>query len=240
MSKRGWGLPPDESIYYGVSMLCEGRDARQQEHLNFLAHHPGFQQAIPQLAEDLEDTVGARDAKYLSEATPEDVPYPLVKFAEEWGLTVSLAATLASARRENVDSEMARAADAHAIVIWQTPTAITIRIPRPIISSKVEAVKRFLGRKSMRGVDGPVEKAWNLASGSRTGRSKALEAALPWFDRWNADKNQEPAAIWREVLESQPKLTHANFVAQLTRVWERMRVISPEGIREDRPSKRRG
>lgn len=230
----------DKEQVYDLSMLVMGRDELQQAHLRLLLHHPGFRAALAALTEDLEATVGAEEAAAISTYTPEQAPYPVVRFAEEWGLAPGTAAKLASVGLENAERPDVLALDAHAILIWETPSAITVRVPRPITPDRQEAILNFLKQK--RKEQGPVEIAWGTAGKKRLEPSPALEEALPWFRRWNSGK--EPTTIWRDIQRTSKagvarEISIDAFVTQLARLWERMRAISPEGIRPDRPSKRK-
>lgn len=234
-------LGVDEEDAFGVSMLLKGRDDElQREHLELLLNHPWFAAELEALREDLEESVGIRAAVYRSIHRPEEAPYPVRKFSEQWGLAAGTAATLALVGLEDAEGASVLAAESHAILIWETPTAITIRVPRPITPERQTAILNFLKQK--RKEQGPVEVAWGTAGKKRLESSPALEEALPWFRRWNS--GEEPTTIWRDIqrtskAEVAREISIDAFVTQLARLWERMRAISPEGIRPDRPSKRK-
>lgn len=249
MARFKFGQPPEglESLFDGAAVLLVHSDAQQEQHLQVLRHHPGFGEAVRLLQEDL-DAVGidfTSGAHEVAQVQPDLAPYPVRRFAEDWGLSPAASAALAligfDRFREVVDGThdvitwQAVTADKQEVMTWETSTSYTIRIPRPLTKARRDAVTKWLAAK--RRQDGSVEQAWGLAGKKRQDLNPALIEALPWFDRWQ--NGEEPAEIWRSLLDEHPKLDFDSFVAQLTRVWDQMRSLQEEGVRPDRPSRAR-
>ncbi len=217
-----------------ASLLVLQDDPQEEEHLQLVAHHPGFREAVEGLGADLEVVYDWRyDVLDAARADPSSAPYPARQLAHEWGISPAAAIAVALMGVEKLD-QVAR--DRSGITVWETPEAFTIQISRPLTPQRYERVTELM--KEKRQAVGPIEEARGKTGKRRGDPSPALIEALVWFDRWI--DGEEPASIWRDVQKDRPKLGHDAFVRQLTRVWERMRSISENDLPRERPSKRRG
>lgn len=209
-------------------------DPLENEQWALLQAHPGFRAALTALREDLEAAYGETLREQLIDdlaAEPLSAPYPLQAASQEWGLAPFILLGLAL---DSSDEWMEYFRDrANGILIRETPGEFTVRIPRPLTPAKREALQAWLKDAPREGL---FERAYNSAGRRRQDRSPGLLEALPWFQRWNS--GEAPAAIWREVSRKDRRLTFPQFHAQLVRIWQRLRAISPQGIRPDRPSRK--
>lgn len=235
MARRGVGEPVPELavILDGVTQAAVEEDDHEFEHLEFLRHHPGFQDALDRLREDLSEG-GVEWSPALiaaARADPEAMAYPARQFAEKWGVTVAAVYYLALTRFSSVETEW--------LAVRSTPLEYVVRIPRPLSPARRKALMEWLKAEKD---PGPAEHSWDKVGKRRYDLSREALAVLPWFDRWNA--GEEPAAIYRslpEVVRLKPPggqgVGFEIFLARLVSAWERMVKISPSGIRNERPSK---
>lgn len=240
MPRRTLGQLPDEvaAALEGESVLRAEPDIHDEDHIAFALHHPALMKELDSLVEDLVDAYNAAtiidipdEAIDTAWADPEHAPYPVRQLAHRWGLSPAQVMALALGGDGYVKGLLREGW--WRVSVKETPTAYVIRIPRPITPGRKEAVQRWL--KQRQSADQP-EQARGVAGKKRYDRQPALLEALPWFERWNQEE-ERPAVIWRSLRTEHPKLTFEVFIAQLIRAWERMREISPEGVRPDRPSK---
>lgn len=233
---RSWGGPPTGENAKLPELrdveIIEIDDPVAEQHWELLQHHPGFQAALVGLREEFEYVYGEPNASdFLDDlvANPQSAPYPLLKAAEEWGLSpIVLLGLVLETSSEWIAHFRPQA---NGIFIWETPGEFMIRVPRPITPEKRRQLDSWL--KNAPG--GQLERAHDLIGKQRHDQSPALIYALPWFERWNV--GEEPAEIWRDVRDEQTALPFETFHRQLVRVWERMRALSPAGVRENRPSR---
>lgn len=239
--------PTDLKDLLGATEIVdiEGDDL-DDEYLTLLWAHPGFQTARQELRAEFSEL--EKRGVFLDDSDREDArkgtaaaAYPLQKFAEKWGVSPAAAYALTRAANENYAPGDDNALfthfrrEANAVIIWEQEGGYTVYLPRPLTKPRRAAVENWLKGKKM---PGRLEKLWGLSSKSRWQPSPAHIQALPWFKRWNDDE-EKPVAIWRELQAQKPDLDLDSFVEQLARLAERMREISENEIRSDRPSKSR-
>jgi hypothetical protein len=131
--------------------------------------------------------------------------------------------------------------EAHGIVVAESDAEFVIRIPRPFTAAKRERLEEWIKDAPQ---DGPREVAWARVGKKRHDPAPELVRAIPWFRRWN-DEGIEPAQIWRELTgegggQSPAMLKFDNFHAGLVGVWKRMKLLSMDGIRSERPKRGKG
>jgi hypothetical protein len=232
---RSWGGPPTGENAKLPELrdveVIEIEDPVAEQHWLLLQHHPGFQAALVGLREELDYVYREPSpADFLDDivANPQSAPYPLLKAAEEWGLSpIDLLGLVFETSDEW--SEHFRP-QANGIFIWETPGEFVIRVPRPITPEKRQQLDSWLKNAP----DGQLERAHDLIGKQRHDLSPALIEALPWFERWNAGETLP--TIWHDVRKGDKPSWDA-FHGQVVRAWERMRSLSPTGIRENRPSR---
>lgn len=240
---RSWGSPPTgENAKYpdlrNVEVL-EINDPLAEQHWTLLEHHPGFQAELPVLREELEAAYEEPvTSDFLADlvANPQSAPYPILKAAEEWGVSpIVLIGLVLESTEDWIEHFRPRA---NGIFIWETPGEFMVRIPRPITPEKRKELDEWLKHAP----EGQLERAYDLIGRSRHDQSPSLLKTLPWFKSWN--EGEEPAKIWRDVRDNwrdtdneKVPPTFEQFHGRLVRTWERMRAISPKGIRDKRPSK---
>jgi hypothetical protein len=190
-------------------------DPVYDEHLEFLAHHPGFEQAVLALRE--------------KEATAEQFSAA----AAHWRITEPDLLAFVEAPDDDVVLDVA--GDKSFVEV--RPTMFVLRIPRPVTPARRAAVEQWL--KEQREWRHPVEQGETLAEGApvrfvdiKSGyASPTLREHLDWYDRFAAGQSA------REIAESTETWRHdETFVRNtLQRIHRRMREISPRGLRSPGP-----
>jgi hypothetical protein len=204
-----------------------------EQHWQLLKYHPGFQTTLVGLREELDYVHGEPSASDFLDAivaNPQSAPYPLLKAAEEWGLSpIDLLGLVFETSDEWIEHFRPQA---NGIFIWETPGEFIIRVPRPITPEKRQQLDAWLKSAPK----GQLERAHDLLTRQRYPKdvSPALIEALPWFERWNA--GEKLPAIWHDVGKG-GKPSWDAFHGQVVSAWERMRSLSPREVREDRPSR---
>jgi hypothetical protein len=263
--RKGDPRPEEENFveYLGDFQVRDvGGDDYAAEQFLFVVNHPAFPEALQRFREDLDvgrlleeggedlangSLVGEGDGQPSSEfgvfrqpfvsgavlgaatAGQGAMPYPVRSFCEEWGLPAITALELAA----GVPVAEARPV---ALAVRKEPTEYVLRIPRPLTSARRKALEEWV--KSLPHEPGPTESVWDAAGKSKMMPSPQALASIGAFKRWNA-KEAEPAELWREALDAGHKVEFEPFHANLVAAWKRMREISPQRVRPDRPSKRR-
>ncbi len=223
-----WGeSDPDLApILEGTERAPTPEDAFELEHIEFVRHHPAFPDALDRLREDLRlgaNVEWSRDLIRAAIADPDSMDYPARRFAQEWGLTVAAVYYLALNQRASVETEW--------LATRATPLEYVIRVPRPLTPARRQALIDWAKSEKE---PGTAEQVWSKAGKRRWDESPRTVAAIPWFERWNA--GEAPAVIFREV-NAKEGIDFETFHSALVSVWKRMRAISADGVREERPSK---
>lgn len=231
----GWEDGPD-----GLSQRKDGggvwwsddADPLDDQHLALLFHHPGFLKQVENLREDLE--LGARvDLPALLgelRSTDGKAVNPLVaEVARRYGIApVDLAAYLAfPSDRKYLARERS------AIFVEEREFDWVIRIPRPFHQHRKRLLERWIARA---GAERTAFETPLFGKSAKLAEAPSLIDVLGDFDEWN-DRRKEPMQLWRARLDAGERIDSDAFVQTLIRLWQRMRAIDPNGIRDDRPSK---
>lgn len=240
---------PFREVLEGVETVPLREDTYEAEQVQFITQHPAFAPALVGLREELAEVgflyvepsasaeafdepqdphINPPSAVPAATAYPEAMPYPVRAFSAEWGLSAVAVLYL-------LIDEPARART-EAFSVTREPTQYVIRLPRPITTARKKALQEWL--KTRVHDQGRTEEIWDVKEKVRFQCSPNDVATIPSFLRWNAGEAQ-PIELWREGLANGSELRDDAFVARLTSVWERMRKISPTGVRPDPPSKAR-
>jgi hypothetical protein len=223
-------------------------DPLEDEHWQFVLYHPAFVEDLARLREDLDhayDFPHAADLVVEALSDPDAADYPALSLSEKWGIPpaaiISFAyvppAKIAELRPEAIQELRQQA---HGLVVSENPSEFVIRIPRPLTNAKREKLEEWV--KNLPD-DGPLERAWARV-GKKESLSPALVEGIPWFERWNTE-GIEPVKVWRDLTApggeySAKMLSERSVYDRILGVWNRMRELSPDGIRSDKPSQRRG
>ena len=234
-------------------------DPFEDEHWQFVVNHPAFLSGLHALAEDLAgavidpiDNAGLRldlmDDESIKKVLtdPDSAEYPLLIFSQQWGIPPSAAIMFAAMPIEKIQELRPEAIsefrqEAHGIVVAESDAEFVIRIPRPFTAAKRERLDEWIKNAPK---DGPREIAWARDKKKRHDLSPALVEAIPWFRRWD-DEKIEPAEIWRDLTasgsgHSPALLKFDNVYAGILGVWKRMKLLSTDNIRTERPKRGRG
>lgn len=221
-------------------------DQLEEQHWALVANHPEFRDDVQILREEKEMAFPDHLFGELWVAVLDDPEFfwpPLHEYSQKWGVPAALLAAIAESLLEldEIDPAVIRSyrRSSNSPVVTETEAEIVIRIPRPVTTAKQQEIKEYLRWVS---TGSPREVLWGQAGRVREDPSPVLVEAVPWFVRWN-DQGHEPAEIWRDLTDPhgpgpRQNLTFDQVHNRIVRVWERMRVLSPTGVREDRPSKR--
>jgi hypothetical protein len=210
------------------------------EYLLLLWEHPGFQKARGELRQEV-DELSEHGFEFDIQETRRGASHPgspITQFAERWGVSPAAARVMALPSSDLVDlpeDEVFQLyqREARAIVVRESDSGFSVFLPRPVLSQDVDALASWLKEQK----SGRVEELWGRSGKMRWQPQRGITAEIARFQEWNGGR--EATDIWKAGHAKNPKLGHDSFVQQLTRIWERMREISPEGIRPDRPSKAR-
>lgn len=233
-------VPGEAAELLEAASYLAGSDPLDEEHEMLVVSHPGLNPELDGLREDLLHTYNAASLDDLPPEVglkpyldPGSADYPIRAFAERWGLTPGQVAALAGLNPGLiVRSGRSRDRPGAGVVVRETPTTFIVQIPRPVTGARKEAVRAWLQEPQ---AAGRPEAARGIEGRRRLDQHEALIEALPWFDRWNA--GEEPAQIWRSLLDEDPDLDFDALVTRLARIWESLRAISPTGLSPYRPSK---
>ncbi|MFN8113177.1 MAG: hypothetical protein U0R51_08250 [Solirubrobacterales bacterium] len=227
---RRWGDPPPRlaPILKDVDWIrVELEDEHEREHLAFVQHHPAFPEALEGLRGDYKLGGVEEASPHLIEAAIADprasANAPAREFAKDWGITTAAALYLALQDPVSVDTDY--------LAVEVTELEYVVHIPRPLTPARRNAICKWVKSENR---PGPAEEAWGKAGKQRWDPSPRASAAIAWFQRWNA--GEEPAQIYRDVSKEAP-VAFETFHSSLVSAWKRMKAISPDKVREERPSK---
>ncbi|HXV05733.1 MAG TPA: hypothetical protein VFP23_07535 [Solirubrobacterales bacterium] len=234
------GLGPDlKTVLGAIDVIYPEEDELAEEYLTLLWAHPGFQKALTELREEIEEYEAHGIWLSLDRARKgaQEADYPLVDFAEKWAISPAAAYILTrnssegpKLRDDEVFAGFKR--EARAIVIWESPFGYTLFVPRPVVKEQSKAVERWLSRHKT----GPFERMWGRSGSSRQQLRPASLAVLPEFQAWLG--GPAPIEIYdKKRVKKRLGLEFLDFVAELERLRKWMRAISPEGIPSKGPSK---
>lgn len=225
----------------------------ESEHWHFVLNHPAFVADLEMISEEIEDVYPDIDLSDLTRAALTDPmgDWPAVRtFSAKWGLPPSALIVFAAISPSKIDDLDPGAVEkfrqeAQGLVVTESEAEFIVRIPRPFTKAKQTALQGWLKSTP---TDGPREVAWDRKGKSKEVPSKDLEEAIPWFLKWNGkgdeEPGEEPAAIWRDLTKPNGEYRPATLKFQkvyddIVGVWKRMMLLSPDQIRQKRPSKKR-
>jgi hypothetical protein len=197
---------PDE-VEVGESVAL---DPEVEEHLELVAHHPGF----------------ARQIEALRGGPRNDAD--VLRAAHQWRLTTIALRKFLDATDEDI---VLNAVDD---MVWVEvrPTAYVLEIPRPLTKAKREAVSEWL--KAERGWLSVEERKRGRTRAKKSSLSGRLLEGLGWFDRWF--DGETITQIWESLpsVHGQAPAEH-DVRNALQAVYRRMSEISPEGLPDKGP-----
>jgi hypothetical protein len=241
MERFNWsGVGPDlATLLDAAAVIYPETNDLVDEYLTLLWAHPGFQEARQELRQEM-DELEEHDFRFnIQDARrgPGHPGSPITRFAEQWGISPAAAHVMALPSSDLVELpedevfQLYRR-EARAIIVNESDSGFSVFLPRPLLSEDVDALASWLKDQK----SGRVEELWGRSGKKRWQPQGGVIAELTRFKQWN-EEHVEPTDIWKAEHAKNPKFEHDAFLQRLTRLWERMREISPDKIRPDRPSK---
>jgi len=186
------------------------------EHLDLLAHHPGFQMELARLR-------AARPTRRR-----------MGRVAGNWGLATPDLHALVEA---STDDDVKFAVSGDKVFVEIHPAEYVLRIPRPITPARRDAVTEWLRweRRIPRPVkpgphDPELRTVW--ARQRHGHRAPKAQQHLDWYVRWHGGASA--MTIYNDAVEDgevDPEHVRNTLRTIHRRMWE----ISPEGLRDDAP-----
>jgi len=191
-------------------------DEMYEERLEFLSHHPGFIEALAELAH-----------------TPGQGA--LEEFAQQWAITVADLWHLAEATALGARRHVVLPPNGALVYVEPRATEFVIHVPRPVTPASREAVARWAHDAWRQ----PAK--WSSKSEpAQPTKGKSAHLAheavrrVEWYDRWTAGESVQ--AIWDSLPSAEgAKLGESAVRTMLQYIHKRMQAISRRGLREPGP-----